>query len=92
MGTEAWLIEGGERVPLKLSDDAGGAATAETSCSCGSPYVLGSGMQTEGFDGYRAYGFCAKCREPRGTIHARVQTLFGVEEDERVLGGPWRVY
>jgi hypothetical protein len=28
-----------------------------------------------------------------GVIRAQVETIFGVEEDERVLGGgPWKVY
>lgn len=32
------------------------------------------------------------CGNRVGWIEAKVSTVFGIEEDERVLAGPWRVY
>lgn len=61
-------------------------------CACGSELVGGTGKQIENRDTYRAEALCGKCREPRGVLRAQVETVFGLEEDERVLAGPWRVY
>ena len=32
------------------------------------------------------------CRKKIGTIEVSTSTIFGLEEDARVLGGPWKVY
>lgn len=35
---------------------------------------------------------CVACNAPAGTLRVEIQTLFGPEEDECVLRGPWKVY
>jgi hypothetical protein len=35
---------------------------------------------------------CAACFTPRGRIHVKLDTLFGRDEDNRVLNGRCRVY
>ena len=40
----------------------------------------------------RAGGRCRNCSEAVGYIYARPNTIFGLEEDERVLHGRCRVY
>lgn len=37
-------------------------------------------------------GFCVACRKPVGTLKVVYETLFGLEEDARVLHGRPRVY
>lgn len=65
---------------------------AEEACACGSRLVGGTGREIEGHDVYRARGLCVGCRAYRGVIRVQVATVFGLEEDERVMAGPWRVY
>ena len=75
--------------------DSGDRAHATGACPrCGAePFAIaGRGRRIEGHDTYVAYGHCLACREYVGQIRARVSTIFGVEEDERVLGGRCRVY
>ena len=57
--------------------------------------VVGSGREIDPenrHDTYRADGHCTACGGNVGVIRAKVSTLFGIEEDERVLGGRARVY
>jgi hypothetical protein len=54
--------------------------------------VSGAGKRIGGHDTYEADAHALCCRKRIGTILVRVSTIFGVEEDERVQGGPWRVY
>lgn len=54
--------------------------------------VQGSGKRIAGHDVYEADGFAVCCGAPLGTIRAQVSTIFGLEEDERVLRGRARVY
>lgn len=54
--------------------------------------VAGTGMRTAGHDAYESDAVCLACRKRVGTIRAEVSTIFGTAEDERVLGGPWKVY
>ena len=55
--------------------------------------VQGKGKRITGHDVYEADGYAACCGQPLGTIRAVVSTVFGVEEDERVLyHGRCRVY
>lgn len=95
--TKIWL-ETRDDKPRKLALTTAypGAVTAtcEEACPCGSSAIVGDGLTRVPAerDEYISKGFCAGCRSRRGTIHAKVDTLFGIEEDERVLGGPWRVY
>lgn len=54
--------------------------------------VRGKGISSNDRDAYYADGHCVACDNFVGTIRAKVDTLFGIEEDERVLAGPWKVY
>ena len=54
--------------------------------------VQGHGQHIEDHDTYAACGHCAVCTERVGVIRARVSTIFGLAEDERVLNGRPRVY
>jgi hypothetical protein len=56
--------------------------------------VQGTGRRISSDDrAYEATGVCLACKQAIGTIRAETGTLFGVEEDERVLAsGRWRVY
>jgi hypothetical protein len=35
---------------------------------------------------------CAACKHPRGRLHVKLDTLFGRDEDARILNGRARVY
>jgi len=54
--------------------------------------VAGSGRHIGGRDFYVSDAVCLECRERVGEIQVKVETIFGLEEDERMLNGPWRVY
>lgn len=54
--------------------------------------VQGGGMHIESHDTYAADAACAACKARVGTLRARMSTLFGLEEDERVLGSCVKVY
>lgn len=74
---------------------SGERAIAEGSCpACGAAElpVAGRGRYVETRDTYAARGVALCCGEDIGIIRARVDTIFGVEEDERVLHGRCRVY
>lgn len=65
----------------------------ESQCpKCNAIKVRGGGKSRESDDTWRADAYCLECREPRGMLRVRVDTLFGIEEDERVLNGRCRVY
>ncbi len=97
MATKTWL-ETRDAPPRKLAltlpFEGAVTATCSEPCACGSASVVGDGRERSIAhpNRYIARGFCAGCRARRGTIHAEVATLFGLEEDERVLAGPWKVY
>jgi hypothetical protein len=55
--------------------------------------VRGRGKPERGHDFYKntdTITLC--CGEAVDWIRVKLDTLFGLEEDERVLRGPWRVY
>ncbi len=54
--------------------------------------VGGSGRRIESHDTYAADAFCMCCGARVGTLRVVCSTIFGVEEDERVLNGRCRVY
>jgi hypothetical protein len=41
---------------------------------------------------YEGEAYCNHCRTPIGEMRTEIATIFGIEEDERVLNGPWKVY
>ena len=61
-------------------------------CSIEPFKVRGSGISRNDHDSYYADAECVACGKFVGTIRAKMDTLFGIEEDERVLNGPYKVY
>jgi len=55
-------------------------------------HVQGRGRRIADHDVYEADGYAYCCGAALGLIRARVSTIFGLEEDERVLYGRARVY
>lgn len=93
------------RTFIRLSDDTtrdvtppfDGADHAVAPGSCpkcnAEPFkVAGRSMLIAERDEYHADGFCLACEARVGTLIAVVPTLFGLEEDERVLNSRCRVY
>ena len=76
-----------------------GGATATVQATC--PACATRPMQVHGRgmvrdpesqrDTYRATAACV-CGEPAGVLRVQIETLFGIDEDERVLHGRCRVY
>jgi len=54
--------------------------------------VVRGGEVTIGHDTYTAPCQCCDCDEIIGTLVVKVSTIFGIEEDARVLNGRYRVY
>jgi len=57
------------------------------------PPLLVSGWRSHrGHDTVTARAVARCCDTDIGTIAVKMSTIFGLEEDERVTAGPWRVY
>jgi hypothetical protein len=54
--------------------------------------ISGTGIDRTTHDTYYAPAVAQCCRRRIGTIETRVSTVFGITEDELVLGGPWKVF
>lgn len=54
--------------------------------------VHGRHQRIESRDTYRSEAISICCDQVVGVIRVQMSTIFGIEEDERVLNGPWRVY
>lgn len=77
-----------------VHSDGGLCATAEGACpGCGAePFLIqGTGRHRFNRDTYKAGGVSKCCSQNVGWIFAKVDTLFGIEEDEAV-GARARVY
>ncbi len=65
-------------------------------CGMSPMHVAGTGMHfasgKDRHDTYEAIACCTQCRVRVGTLRVRMNTLFGIEEDERVLNGRCRVF
>lgn len=87
------LVYNGETYKVK---DLGERGRIDARCPlCGSePFdVAGTGMSIGDDDRhYRAAARTLCCDKPVGELRAYPPTLFGLEEDEMVLSGRWRVY
>lgn len=60
---------------------------------CGGEHlVVRGGEPTIDYDTYTSKAVCAACGEHLGELKVKVSTLFGIEEDRRVLNGRYRVY
>ena len=54
--------------------------------------VRGQGINRHDHDTYYADAVCVGCGEAAGELQTKISTVFGIEEDERVLFGRCRVY
>lgn len=54
--------------------------------------VHGRHKRIESHDTYASDAHALCCGKQVGTLRVKMNTVFGVEEDERVLSGPWKVY
>lgn len=62
-------------------------------CKAPAPFkIAGAGRRIESHDTYAADAVAVCCKSWVGTLRVQVDTLFGIEEDERVLRGRCRVY
>lgn len=61
-------------------------------CKVAPVRARGTGKRIESHDTYAANAVFVCCGAPAGVLRVKVDTIFGIEEDERVLAGPWRVY
>lgn len=85
----------GQERAVELPADAGrqhAVAPPGHRCQCGHAAVVGGGKYVETRDTYAAVALCQKCGKRVGTFRAKVDTLFGIEEDERVYGMGIKIY
>ena len=54
--------------------------------------IMGGNLRRHDDRAYIANGRCVDCGEAVGYIYHRPSTIFGIEEDQRVLHGRARVY
>lgn len=62
------------------------------SCAHDAPLKLRGRNQYHDHDTYHATAVALCCRTAVGKLEVKVSTVFGIDEDERVTRGPWRVY
>jgi hypothetical protein len=90
------LYYNGQQFDVATTDGAPTARVDIACPHCGAPpplRVQGTGRRIEGHDVYSADVFAACCSKPIGVVRAQMDTLFGLDEDERVLHhGRCRVY
>jgi hypothetical protein len=60
--------------------------------TCKRSGVAGRNQRIESHDTYASDAGCADCKVVVGVLRVQLSTLFGLEEDERVLNGRCRVY
>ena len=54
--------------------------------------ISGAHQFIESYDTYACDAIALCCRQRIGVMRVKVDTIFGIEEDERVLNGPWKTY
>lgn len=84
------LVINGTRHPLRPEIEV--AHADGVTCECGEPLRVVGRNRTHGHDTHYADAHCAVCLRMVGRIEARVDTIFGIEEDRAVLHGRPRVY
>lgn len=87
--TVVWLD--GRRETLHPAPGVG-RVEVKAPCVCGAVLVTGNGPHQRNHDTYDSIAACVGCGVIRGRLEAQVSTIFGIEEDEAVLGGRCRVY
>ena len=69
------------------------ASNGDPTCyRCGTVFKLRVPRYRTEHDRYIGAGRCVSCDADLGTVTVRVDTIFGIEEDRRVLDGRCRVY
>lgn len=97
------VLSDGSRKPAHLPYDGATHVVCSIDCPHGcAPVVVagiknllkisGTGINRTSHDCYFADAVALCCKKRIGTIETKVETIFGIEEDERVMSGPWRVY
>ena len=62
-------------------------------CACGSYEVLGTGKNPVVTQrDAETDAKCVDCSKPRGRLRVDFDTIFGIEEDSKVIAGPWKVF
>lgn len=79
------------RLPFTGADHVTIAACPGSGCKEVPAKVAGSGISHHDHDTYHAPARTLCCGA-RGELRTTVSTIFGIEEDEAVLGGRTRVY
>ena len=79
----------------KLPHD--GAVAVDVELACPGCKVEPMAVRTdereiEGHDTYVGTAYCCACKTVVGQLRVKMSTVFGLEEDERVLNGRPRVY
>lgn len=85
----------GKKTKLKLPDkDSISVDVPNTKCpDCHEPLVVSGGNKRVGaFDTYHSDAVCTKCNKHVGTLKLKVDTLFGIEEDQRVFSMGIKIY
>lgn len=80
---------------IQLPNDAGRGdcvAVPGWLCLCGNDKVHGVGREIESHDTYRAQARCTSCGKEVGVLRAKVSTLFGLAEDERMARSYIKIY
>ena len=54
--------------------------------------VQGTGKHIDSYDTYAATAICTACEKAVGKLEVKVNTLFGLEEDERVFSMGVKIY
>jgi len=89
------LILGDKRHKVKTPyEGASYADVPDVECPhCKKPLqVQGTGKRIAGHDIYRAPAICTACEKLVGELEVKVNTLFGLEEDERVFSMGVKIY
>lgn len=93
---KVWLeIQRESGIDKRKIDPSNTVGIVEGACpGCGAVpfYVQGTGTHKHSKDVLRANGISKCCGDPVGYIFAKVDTIFGLEEDMNVLNGRARVY
>lgn len=78
---------------LPAPDSSYASVEGWTCAKCGGSAVAGSGRRIESHSVYASDGGCVACKTISGVIRVQVvDTLFGLEEDERIASMGVRIY
>ena len=97
------VLADGTRHNADLPYDGATHVVASVDCphGCQRPVVLGivlklkirgTGIDRTTHDTHYAGAVALCCQRRIGTIETKMSTVFGLDEDQRVLGGPWKVF